>query len=246
MRCKPPAVESVRPELAEATCDAPVYIESRTIYNAADNCKPKVSATTPNGSTGVSTEACNLTELRANGYFTSGNFKTGDGISFAGCGTPTSPWYARIDYAFLIQKIVGDEEVGATVNKCGLKVKNGFVTAVGALVNKVTSADQTLTVTTSADGCSVDLKMNPVGNVNTLRVQYTRPICLQCFEYTVLGMAWVEISGDQFIVFTCVTSFGNGATISAGSGPFNTLAEAINAANTVTMGGCQAQSAGGA
>jgi hypothetical protein len=247
MSCKKKIEVTVtRAELADTERMAPTFVEARTIYQAADACKPKVEATTAAAATGVSGEACNLAELRAGKYYVSGNFTTNDGITISGCGTPTSPWTPHVDFALLTQQIVGDGESGATYNKCGWKVKAGIVTAVGAFVGNITSADNTLTIKKSADGCTTDISLNPVGNDSLNTVLYTRPICLQCSGYTVLGMAWVERSGGQFIVMTCATTYGQSATISAGSGPFDTFAEAVTAAQNVTMGGCQTDTAGGA
>lgn len=226
-----------RPELDE-TCVQQVNIETRQIYQAGNICQPKVKAKNDVKPTGTSNDTCNLTELKASGYYTALHIDSRDqGLTFSGCGSAQNPLLPKLDYTFIKSQIIPNS-FGADFNKYGWNVVTGIVQSVGKFVPAIVEKDSSIQLTTNPDG-SIAIGVRKTAATSIGAVQYVRPVVLICATYTAIGMAWVVKIGSNFFVKTAINNSPTlAAKITGDSGPFATIEDAINSAESVSTSGC--------
>lgn len=163
-------------------CIVEISEGTNVVYSACDPCVvPPAPPTT--ASVEISGEACNLSSLDGSGALISRAYllSASSCLSVSGCGTALSPFQVGLTISpdlgnglvcrnngLYVDLVPGTS--GVNFNGCGIIIQNGLVTALPLpfqpLLN-ITSADGSVVLLRSVDGCSFDLSASGgIPNVN--------------------------------------------------------------------------------
>lgn len=176
-------------------CARPTYIESRTVYTPAV-CLPRVINGGGAATVQVSTAACNLLQNTALGLFADGNVApSADGaITFAGCGTGTSPWTPTINYSVLAAALDPNDTTAYVTNtKCGWEWSGGKLVTRGVLVTGAKSSDGSLNVLYDAADCTINIKL-PSTTASSIPDAPAEIAIIEASSNTILGQKIVTVS----------------------------------------------------